>query len=138
MLGPFAPDSIDHGVVQANRIRVIPNGQTGKWKLITKLSYPPGYSVNDAIDPAHRSLLYTTVERVMQLAMQLGRRAQMSKVDIESAYCLIPIHTQDRTLLGIVWEGMMFIDPMLPFGLHSVPKIFNAVADTIQWHLEQE
>ncbi len=26
---------------------------------------------------------------------------------------------------------------MLPFGLRSVPKIFNAVADALNWHLQQ-
>ena len=26
---------------------------------------------------------------------------------------------------------------MLPFGLRSAPKIFNAVADTLHWHLAQ-
>ena len=62
----------------------------------------------------------------------------MAKVDIELAYRLIPVHTQDRPLLGFVWEGMMFINPMLPFGLRLAPKIFNVVADAIQWYLEQE
>ena len=31
----------------------------------------------------------------------------------------------------------MFVDTMLPFGLRSAPKILNAVADTVQWQLEQ-
>ena len=26
---------------------------------------------------------------------------------------------------------------MLPFGLRSVPKIFNAVADALNWYLQQ-
>ena len=34
-------------------------------------------------------------------------------------------------------EGDIYIDPMLPFGLRSAPKIFNAVADTLNWHLLQ-
>ena len=31
----------------------------------------------------------------------------------------------------------MFVDPMLPFGLRSAPKIFNAVADALHWVLQQ-
>ena len=57
----------------------------------------------------------------------------MVKVDIESAYRLIPVHNQDRALLGLAWEGATFVHLMLPFGLCSAPKIFNAVADAIQW-----
>ena len=35
-------------------------------------------------------------------------------------------------------QGMTFVDPMLPFGLRSAPKIFNAVVDAIQWCIEQQ
>ena len=31
----------------------------------------------------------------------------------------------------------MYVDPMLPFGLRSAPKIFNALADALHWHLRQ-
>ena len=31
----------------------------------------------------------------------------------------------------------MCVDPMLPFGLRSAPKLFNAVADALEWHLRQ-
>ena len=35
------------------------------------------------------------------------------------------------------WEGNIFIDPQLPFGLWSAPKIFNSVADALNWYLRQ-
>ena len=137
MLGPFSPDAFA-STIQMNRVGVIPKGQTGKWRLIMDLSYPPGRSVNDAIDPAHCSLVYTTVERVAQRAMGLGRGALLAKVDIEAAYRLVPVHGNDRPLLGLKWEGALYVDLMLPFGLRSAPKIFNAIADAIQWHVERE
>jgi len=31
--------------------------------------------------------------------------------------------------------GSIYVDPILPFGLCSAPKIFNAVADALNWHL---
>ena len=31
---------------------------------------------------------------------------------------------------------VQYIDPMLPFGLHSSAKIFNAVADALEWRLK--
>ena len=30
------------------------------------------------------------------------------------------------------------MDPMLPFGLHSAPKLFNAVADALEWCFRQQ
>lgn len=67
----------------------------------------------------------------------LGPSALLAKVDIESAYHLIPVHPQDRPLQAIQWDGRIYIDPMLPFGLRSAPKIFNAVADALNWYLQQ-
>ena len=32
----------------------------------------------------------------------------------------------------------MYVDPMLPFGLRSAPKIFNAVADALEWGVRQQ
>ena len=124
--------------VQTNRCGVIPKGHSGKWRVITDLSYPLGSSVNDSIDSTLCSLTYTSVEKVAQQVMSLGTGALMAKVDIKSAYRLIPVHPQDRHLLGMMWEDEVFIDPMLPFGLRSAPKIFTAVADALQWCLEQQ
>ena len=61
----------------------------------------------------------------------------LAKADIESAYRLIPVHPQDRPLLAVRWNGEIFIDVMLPFGLRSAAKIFNAVADALNWHLQR-
>ena len=33
------------------------------------------------------------------------------------------------------WKGHLYADPMLQFGLRSAPKIFNALADGLEWHL---
>ena len=137
ILGPLDTALVGRATIQVNRIGVIPKGHSGRWRLITDLSHLAGCSVNDAIDPDLCSLTYTTVERVAQRAMHLGAGTLMAKVDIESAYRLVPVHAQDQTLLGISWEGSIFVDTMLPSGLRSAPKIFNAVADAIQWQLEQ-
>ena len=61
----------------------------------------------------------------------------MAKIDIESAYRLIPVHPMDRNLQAVEWEGKVYVDPMLPFGLHSAPKLFNAVADGLEWYLRR-
>ena len=137
MLGPF--QSTDHlPPLHFNRFGVIPKGHnTGKWRLITDLSFPQGHSVNDGIDPSLCSLAYTTVDDIAAVVAQLGKGALLAKVDIESAYRLIPVHPQDRPLQAVRWDGNIYIDPMLPFGLRSAPKIFNAVADALHWYLHQ-
>lgn len=133
MLGPLELATRPH--VHVSGFGVIFKGHnTGKWKLITDLCYPKGRSVNDGIDPGLCSLLYSTVDEVAELVARLG---QGTKVDIKSAYRLIPVHPDDRSLLAVQWEGQIYIDLMLPFGLRSAPKIFNAVADALNWYLHQ-
>ena len=87
MLGPFREEELA-GLPPChfNRFGVIPKGvNTGKWRLITDLSFPPDASVNDGIDPALCSLSYTSVELVAGVAAGLGRGALLAKTDIESA-----------------------------------------------------
>ena len=69
---------------------------------------------------------------------QKGPGAQLAKIDIKNAYSMLPVHLDDRWLLGMRWEGMLFIDAALSFGLRSAPKIFTAVAYAIEWMVKQE
>ena len=82
MLGPFR-DLGGLPPVHISRFGVIPKGHnTGKWRLITDLSFPPCNSVNDGIDPAIFSLRYTTVEDVASVAAQLGPHTLIRYSDI--------------------------------------------------------
>ena len=82
-----------------NRFGVITKGHnTGKWCLITDLSYPHGQSVNDSIDSSLCSPIYSMVDEVAEIVVKWGRGALLSKVDIESVYRLIPVHPQDHPL----------------------------------------
>ena len=120
MFGPFAPSSVPE--VHINRMGVVPKGHVpGKWRLITDLSFPAGGSVNEGIRPDLCSLHYTSVEAVARAAQRLGNGALMAKLDIKSAYRLVPVHLSDRHLLGVEWNGAIYVDGMLPFGLRSAP-----------------
>ena len=47
------------------------------------------------------------------------------------------MHLHDQHLLGLHWKGNYYIDTILPFGLRSALKIFNALADALQSITEQ-
>ncbi len=116
MLGPFSPSHFPKAHI--NSFGVIPKGHnTGKWRLITDLSFPPCQSVKDGIDSTLTSLTYMTVDKVGAIATSLGSGALLAKVDIESAYRLVPVHPDDRLLQAVAWQGSVYMDPMLPFGL---------------------
>ena len=125
--------------IHISRFGVIPKGhKPGKWRLITDLSHPSGKSVNDGIDQSLCSLSYTTVDEIAKVASSLGPGSIMVKVDIESANRIVPVHPKDRPLLGMRWHGEILCDTRLPFGLRSAPKLFNAVADALEWCIRQK
>ena len=98
MLSPF-PISFTAPELHLNRFGVIPKGHnTGKWRVITDLSFPPGRSVNDGVAPELCSLTYTTVDHVAEIVASLGRAALLAKIDIESAFRLVPVHPHDHAL----------------------------------------
>lgn len=45
------------------------------------------------------------------------------------------MHPADRLLLWMAWRRKVYIDAALPFRLRLGPKIFNAIADGLQWIL---
>ena len=124
--------------IHISRFGVIPKSSPGKWRLIVDLSAPEGHSVNDGVREDLCSLKYVTVDDAAQAVLELGPGAQLAKVDVRSAYRIIPVHAKDRWLLGMAWDGALYVDTTLPFGLSSAPKLFNAVADTIEWIIYQQ
>ena len=60
----------------------------------------------------------------------------LAKMDIKSAFRLLPVHPADRHLLGMKWRGNIYIDHCIPFGLRSAPKLFNILADLLAWVME--
>ena len=116
---------------------VIPKGLTGKWQMIVNLSFPEGSSVNDGIKADICSLHYAKVEEATEELVKQGRNSWMAKVDVKSAYRIVPVHLQDWWLLGMQWNGALFVDTILPFGLRWAPKIFTALADAAEWIIKR-
>ena len=110
--------------VQVNRYGLVPkNHQCGKWRLIVDLSYPRGSSVNDGVEPQLCSMRYTSVDVAVRNVLNLGQGSLLAKFDVEGAYRTVPVHPEDRWLLGMRWSDQLYVDKVLPFGLRSAPKI---------------
>ena len=136
VLGPLDPTQFPE--VHVSCFGVIPKGTTGKWRLILDMSAPEGASVNDGIDGSLTSLSYVGIQDAAAAVVDRGQGTLLAKVDIKSAYRNIPVHPDDRWLMGMLWDGFLYIDTALPFGLRSAPKIFTAVADAVGWVAKQE
>ena len=133
-------DRASFPLVQISCFGVIPKrGQPNKWRLILDLSSPANASVNDGISPDLCSIHYASIDDAAKIMCTIGRGARLAKLDIAHAYRNVPIHPQDRPLLGMEWEGgKLYIDTVLPFGLRSAPKVFSALADSLEWILTHQ
>ena len=60
----------------------------------------------------------------------------MAKVDLKSAFRMVPILASEWELLGMYWRGQYYIITCLPFGPHLAPSIFNNFASALHWILE--
>ena len=97
-------------------------------------SLKPGrLSVNDGIEGESCSMKYLHLDEVTDEIVKRGKGTELAKMDIASAYRMVPVHPGDRPLLAVQWAGKIIFDTRLPFGLRSAPKSFTAVADALQW-----
>ena len=95
-----------HPLVRTIPIGLIPKPhQPGKWRMIVDLSFPYNDGVNADISEELSSI---ASEWMTQLHAFVG--TQMVKLDLQSAYRIIPIHPQDQHLLEIKWEDKVYVD----------------------------
>ena len=92
-------------------------------------SVPEEFSTNDFI---HKELCSNLCQWAKSIFHQ-GQGAFLAKADVKEAFHIIPVASKDRLLLAIQWKGELFLDKVLPIGLHLAPILFSAVADAIEW-----
>lgn len=131
--GPF-------DICPINNLKLSPIGlvskKDGTWRLIQHLSYPSGDSVNDFIDSDVCSVRYTSLDEVVESIMVLGRGCLLGKVDIKSAFRLLPVRREDFCLLGFRLQGKYFVDKMLPMGCAISCSLWEKFATFLEWLLK--
>ena len=83
-------------------------------------------------------MVYSSVADAARMILSLGQHTEMSKIDLSNAFRIIPVHPDDQHLLGMKWNGKLYIDQQLPFGLRSAPVLFNGFADALEWIMRNE
>ena len=134
--GPYSKSKLSS--IQINRFGVIPKWhQQNSWRLIIDLSYPKTDGVNDSIPKALCGLSFITMDAIHRI-IQLGPNTLLAKLDIKSAVRLLPVHPADRHLLGMGLYNSIYLDTCLSFRLHSASKLFNILADLLEWIASQK
>ena len=105
-----------------------------KYHIIHDLSWPPGVSVNDHINPDLYCCIYASFNQAVFLIKKQGVGALMAKLDLDNAFKHILVHPKDWLLLCSSWDTLcpdglvlrqFYVDLFLPFSLHSSPAILT-------------
>lgn len=109
--GPFNYEPL--GNLRLSTIGVVAK-KDGGWRLIHHLSYPINYSVNDFIDVEACSVHYTSFDEVLDMVAKLGRGAVLGKMDVKSAFRLLPVNPSDHQFLCFKFNNDYYYDMCLP------------------------
>lgn len=141
ILGPYV--STPHDFV-CSPLALVPKKNTGSFRLIHDLSFPknkPVNSVNSVIAKENTQVSYDSIDTVVQKVKENGRACLMAKTDIANAFRIVPIHQDDRHLLGFAWKNSMgvlqyYMDACLAMGLSISCQTFERFSTALQWVME--
>jgi len=133
--GPFNSRPISN--LRCSPIGLIPK-KTGGIRLITHLSYPPMQSVNDFIDERFTSVKYSSFDNAVSMVQKLGKGAKLAKMDIKSAFRLLPVNPGEFDLLGFKIENEIYIDKCMPMGCSISCATFEKCSTFLHWTLAKE
>ncbi len=150
ILGPFKKDEVPIKNVVISPMGTVPKNkhtpEDGLKRPIHNLSAPKrkpgrtvrGLSVNDSLKKHMTTVTYPTFKKTVRLVHAVGPDGAIWIIDMSKAFLRIPTHQSDWWLLGLEWQGYIFIIVCLPFGLASAPKIYTAFADALEWIMQKD
>ena len=98
------------------RVGVVPKGSAAE-----KACHVSPFGVIPKKSKPGKWRLIVSIDQVVDCILHVGQGAVLAKVYIQQAYRNVPVHPDDRHLLGMSWNGDLLIDKVLPFGLRSAP-----------------
>lgn len=142
IIGPFEEDPFSPWFRTSPLMTRAKKGANER-RIIVDLSFPPGRSVNDGIDPSNHlgvdiSYSLPTIADLITQLQQHGKGAYLWKADLRRAYRQIRSDPLDAPFLGIKVGPRIFIDRCPPFGCRSSASICQRMANGIVFIMAKE
>lgn len=134
LAGPFNAPPLAN--FRTSPIGMVPKKDSRKMRMITDLSSPRGFSINDFISDDEATVHFNNFDSAVKIVAQLGRGALLSKLDIKSAFRICPVRPADWHYLGFTFMNFFFVDLCLPMGLRSSVNRFTRLSDAILWIIQ--
>ena len=131
LAGSFDSPPISPFVVSP--LGVVPKKSPGEFRLIHHLSFPKGASVNDGISHENSTVCYATIGDAIRCIKLAGQGSYLAKTDIQNAFRIILIQSDDYGLLGMHWQGSFYFDRCMPMGWTSSCRTFEIFSTAVEW-----
>ena len=100
---------------------------------------PLNLSVNNFMKETFSTFSYNTIDDVIK---EVKPECYMATVDLQDAYCSVPIHASDRAHFGLRWDfgtgPTYLVDNFLCFGSKCSAFIFNRLTDAISRFMKRK
>ena len=98
-------------------------------RVIVKLSYPPGQSLNDQVtrdrfDNRPFTLKFPKIEDIVDQIL-VTEDPMLFKIDVAHAFRNLRVDPVDAVKLGICWADKWYVDPVITFGWASGTSAFQ-------------
>ena len=117
-------------------VGLVPKSNGGE-RLIHHLSHPWGEGVNSYIDDEQSKVSYASFDQALRTIAGFGQGTRLAKVDVKSAYRLLPIREDDFQCLGLHIGDTIFVDKMAPMGAKISAAHWEAFGRVWVWLIHQ-
>ena len=135
ILGPFKTRPIkDLFCVPINIVEK--EMSSGLYRLIQDFSFPwgdPNNGINVLVPSENKKVKYAGMDQVAELALRLGPKSEAIRIDIKSAFKLLPLSVRFWKFTGFKFRQAFFIQTQTPFGATASCLHFERVAGLIEW-----
>ena len=136
-MGPFTHKPFKH--MHMSPLSICEKSTPGQYRLLHNLSYPYNSdSVNGGIQKHNATVKYVSIQNVMDYIVELGPNSYLGKVDIKSAFRLLPVHEDDHHLLSFKFKGKYYFIDCMAMGCSSSCNIFEKFSTVLQWIGEEK
>ena len=112
----------------------------GKYHLIHDLSHPYDgeTKVNDCIPPENLKVHYSSINDIIQMALEIGMTMTGTWMNIQSSLMNLPMSPGMLRYLGFTLNSLYYVIASLPFGSAWSCLTFKKVAMLLEWIVHEE
>lgn len=134
---PFDPLQLEQliGPFRTSPLGLVPKPGTDLFRMIQDLSFPRNNplipSINSEVNADDFPTGWGTFDETAAIILSLPPGCRAAAFDISAAYRITPVNPRQQNSLCIAWQGSVYVDRAVMFGLSSSAGVFGAVADML-------